>query len=284
MAAPSANLSGKPSPTRVEHVIEDFAGLIPLIIAGGSCLHGLESSVVLLNNEAKELRILRPGKISYNDLFDKIDLYNNKYQENWSIIKSYENNQNKDKLLDLQKEKTKREDESQDKVQSPGMKYRHYAPNIPVLSFPFELLELEEDDFLAEITKITTQKDINNKIALILPAYYAKKLEYKKLENKFIIYPFIAAEKNLLDICNTLSQILFAAFRKLENEGAKCILVPDFYNQEELRGTFADAYHNRLNKACSGSSSSYKQLEFVCTANTCRSPLAEAFCRQLAKK
>ena len=101
IAAPSANLSGKPSPTSAKHVLSDFDGLIPLILDGGSTRHGLESTVIDLTKKTPVL--LRPGAISASQIervIGKINIHPS--------------------LLD-HNVKTK-------KVLSPGMKYRHYAP------------------------------------------------------------------------------------------------------------------------------------------------------------
>lgn len=62
IAAPSANLSGLPSPTRVAHAISDMNGRVPVILDGGDCLVGLESTVVSLAGPVPEL--LRPGGIT----------------------------------------------------------------------------------------------------------------------------------------------------------------------------------------------------------------------------
>ncbi|MDR2166455.1 MAG: threonylcarbamoyl-AMP synthase [Clostridiales bacterium] len=62
IAAPSANISGRPSPTTVEHVLADLGGKVDMILDGGPCRHGLESTVV----DFTELRpkILRPGSVT----------------------------------------------------------------------------------------------------------------------------------------------------------------------------------------------------------------------------
>lgn len=65
VAAPSANRSGRPSPTKAEHVIEDFGDTLP-IVDGGACRVGLESTVLDLSG--KTPAILRPGAISANDI------------------------------------------------------------------------------------------------------------------------------------------------------------------------------------------------------------------------
>ncbi len=62
LAAPSANRSGRPSPTRASHVLEDMEGRIPLILDGGPCEVGLESTVVELSGAT--VRVLRPGGVT----------------------------------------------------------------------------------------------------------------------------------------------------------------------------------------------------------------------------
>jgi L-threonylcarbamoyladenylate synthase len=66
VAAPSANLSGRPSPTRAEHVFADLGGRIPLILDGGPCEKGLESTVLDITGEVPV--ILRPGHVTAADI------------------------------------------------------------------------------------------------------------------------------------------------------------------------------------------------------------------------
>lgn len=107
IAAPSANLSGRPSATNPKHVLDDFNTKIAAVIDGGECPLGIESTVLSLLDENHPL-LLRPGSITQAEL------------ESVLAKKVY--------LLD----KTALKDE---KPLSPGMKYRHYAPNIPVKLF-----------------------------------------------------------------------------------------------------------------------------------------------------
>ncbi len=102
IAAPSANLSGRPSPTTAEHVIEDLSGRIDMIIDGGSCEIGLESSIIDLSGA--EPLILRPGFITKED-FD-------------AVVKNAEY----DRAVISEKP------EKNVVAKAPGMKYRHYAP------------------------------------------------------------------------------------------------------------------------------------------------------------
>ncbi len=100
IAAPSANTSGRPSPTKATHVFEDLNGKIDMIIDGGSCDIGLESTVIDVTGEAPV--ILRPGKISYEDI--------------------------KEFFPDVIYDKHLTEKTPVSKPKSPGMKYKHYAP------------------------------------------------------------------------------------------------------------------------------------------------------------
>ena len=117
IAAPSANLSGKPSPTSAKYVVEDMNGRVDMIIDGGECEIGLESTIVSIDGDA--LTLLRPGAITYDALCCVCDKVNiapavmNKLAEN-------------------------------EKPLSPGMKYRHYAPNAD-----FVLIDGEDSDVLS---------------------------------------------------------------------------------------------------------------------------------------
>ena len=106
VAAPSANISGKPSTTTAQHVYHDHAGKIPLIVDGGACRVGVESTIVDLTEERP--RLLRPGGITPEQLMAVLgDL----------VV---------DKAVTAQIDKD-------EVVKAPGMKYRHYAPAEPVI-------------------------------------------------------------------------------------------------------------------------------------------------------
>ena len=102
VAAPSANLSGRPSPTRAAHVIADLNGRIPYIIDGGECEVGLESTVLDVTGEVPV--ILRPGAITASQITEACGI--------------------KPRLAG---------DSESGAARSPGMKYRHYAPRARVL-------------------------------------------------------------------------------------------------------------------------------------------------------
>ena len=105
IAAPSANTSGKPSPTTANHVLQDMDGKIPLIIDGGPCEFGVESTVVAVGAQPM---ILRPGAVTKGMLEAVIGPVR--------LHKSLLN-----PLIDGEE------------AASPGMKYRHYAPDAQVI-------------------------------------------------------------------------------------------------------------------------------------------------------
>lgn len=108
IAAPSANLSGHPSPTEAAHVIRDLDGRIDMILAAGSCSIGVESTVVRL--EGENLRLLRPGGVTLEELSGCIGASR--------VILDQA-------VTEKLKEGTR--------PASPGMKYRHYAPRARVI-------------------------------------------------------------------------------------------------------------------------------------------------------
>lgn len=117
IAAPSANISGTPSPTTAAHVIDDMSGRVDVIIDGGSCSFGLESTIVKINDDGS-LTLLRPGEITIDDLLKVVS---------------------KVTVADAVTDKLK----EGEVVLSPGMKYRHYAP-----SAPLELLDGDSESII----------------------------------------------------------------------------------------------------------------------------------------
>ena len=130
LAAPSANLSGSPSPTTAQHVMEDMQGRIPAIIDGGSCDVGLESTVITLCTEIPT--VLRPGGVTLEELREVLGEV---------------------KLSDAVLSKLKEGEEAA----SPGMKYRHYAPKAKVY-----LVKAEDKSFC----DFVNSKDAKSTVAL----------------------------------------------------------------------------------------------------------------------
>ncbi len=116
IAAPSANLSGKPSPTSSAHVAQDMDGRVSMILDGGESEIGLESTIVKLDGD--RVTLLRPGGITYDALCMVCD--------NVTVADAVTH-----QLAEGER------------PLSPGMKYRHYAPNAPVV-----LLDGDDDRVL----------------------------------------------------------------------------------------------------------------------------------------
>ncbi|KAF9927811.1 hypothetical protein FBU30_002856 [Linnemannia zychae] len=108
LAAPSANSSGKPSPTLASHVMDDLAGKIPLVIDGGQCSFGIESTVV--DGLRVPPAILRPGGVTFEQIRQL------KGMEGVQVYKKH--------FTDAAMEQA---------PTTPGMKYRHYSPEAEVV-------------------------------------------------------------------------------------------------------------------------------------------------------
>lgn len=132
IAAPSANLSGKPSPTRAIDVYQDLKGRIPLIIDGGSCDIGIESTVIDLSEEVPT--ILRPGFYTYEYIKEILP-----------------NVRLDDSIVDSKKI-----------PKSPGQKYTHYAPKAKMEIF---VGEKASDEILK---KAIDEKEKGKKVGVLI--------------------------------------------------------------------------------------------------------------------
>lgn len=126
LAAPSANISGSPSPTREKHVVDELGGKIDAIIKGGDVSVGIESTVLDLTTEPYIL--LRPGKITFEELQDFLG---------------------KGKVI-------KKEEAKKVAVKSPGLKYKHYSPKAKIHIVKKGELErfIEKSKFTSEVIVI----------------------------------------------------------------------------------------------------------------------------------
>lgn len=137
VAAPSANSSGRPSPTTAAHVMDDMNGKIPLIIDGGMCDVGVESTVLDLCHG--DPVILRPGGITREMISDVL-------QCNVSVAGSV--------LRPLRENET---------ALSPGMRYRHYAPHAVVT-----LVQGTEERVVALLQKLYREQESSGKKTCVL--------------------------------------------------------------------------------------------------------------------
>lgn len=150
IAAPSANISGRPSPTRASHVIEDMDGKISMILDGGNTDVGLESTVIDLSTKIPT--ILRPGAISYEVLRDIIP----ELLEDGNIL------------------------DERIRPRSPGQKYRHYAPKSEMILFKGDIedivknIKLQTHEYISQGKKVgimatkETEEFYNEGLVLVL--------------------------------------------------------------------------------------------------------------------
>ncbi len=157
LAAPSANISGNPSPTTADHVIEDMSGKIDAIVKSHDCTVGVESTVISLVGDTP--RLLRPGAVTHEQLekaIGKVDI--------------------DDAVLSELK--------VGEKAASPGMKYKHYAPKAEVF-----LVEANATQYAEFVNKQTDavavcfSEDIGIEIPLIV--YGSKAEELTLAQNLF---------------------------------------------------------------------------------------------------
>ena len=176
IAAPSANLSGKPSPTCADDVITDLRGRVDMIIDGGECDIGLESTIVKIENDG--LVLLRPGGITY----DALCMVCERVTVATAVTHQLAANE---------------------RPLSPGMKYRHYAPNAPLV-----LLSGAEGDVL----RFLQQEQAEKKCAILC---YEEELPH-------------LAKCNLISVggradLETQAKRLFHSLREADATGAEII-------------------------------------------------------------
>lgn len=151
IAAPSANISGRPSPTTATHVKDDLDGKIKLILDGGSTKIGIESTVIDMTQPTP--MILRPGGISKESIEKEIGkvLFHNS-------------------LIGIDSKKI-------NNYKSPGMKYRHYSPKARVI-----LVEGAENDAKSKIIQLTQKLEAEGKKVSIMTASKSLKLNSEKIQ------------------------------------------------------------------------------------------------------
>ncbi|MCH8494981.1 MAG: threonylcarbamoyl-AMP synthase [Balneolales bacterium] len=191
LVAPSANVSGRPSPTKAEHVHDDFGNSVP-VLDGGDCIVGLESTVLDVRSEP--FRILRPGSITAQMIKDKTGLV----VVEADIMPSE----------DMQ-------------PLSPGMKYTHYAPDTPIRWMTSEemsgnideavlYLILNSSGLTKEMKNVIDFKDDMNRLGKELYDWFRR--SDKTAYNEVAIQPLDVSEKN--DLAKALNNRISKAIKK----------------------------------------------------------------------
>lgn len=207
VAAPSANISGKPSGTNVEDIYQELGDKVDYIVDGGDCNIGVESTVVRVIDEVPH--ILRPGKITAEEIKEVagaviIDEH---------ILGKLEPNA---------------------KVMSPGMKYKHYAPNTKCV------LVYNEDNSI-----------LQNKMKEIIDDCFSKEQKPLVMCLADNVQYFKELYQNKLDILDMgvsledMSKNIFTDLRKADNYNADLIVI-----QGVATDGLGLAIMNRLFRAC----------------------------------
>lgn len=210
IAAPSANISGRPSPTNAQDAYEDLNGKLEYIIDGGKSDVGVESTIV--SWDGKKLRLLRPGGVSLEDISTVLENNRIYIDIDTSAIEDLHN---------------------QEVALAPGMKYKHYAPKATVdIIYGKSIKE--------KIEYFTDSLSSSRKIGL----YISSELHSELLANNLIkpdmeVIVFSDSNKH-----EEAANGLFEAFREFDR------LACDNIQAEELvEVEIGTAYMNRLRKA-----------------------------------
>lgn len=301
VAAPSANLSGSPSPTRAMHVMDDMYGYIYAVIDGGDSDFGLESTVVDCTGDAPV--ILRPGAVTADAILK---------------VTGYECSTGK-----LAEGETPK---------APGMKYRHYAPNanVEIINLPdkteitgdeldgedhYEIPEIDLEalsdeekqkvfdiaaPFIFRVKSILAESPVM-RIGIFCGA--ETEAAFKKLNDKIMLSHLEFFTYGRSTDVSAASHFLFEGLRDLDIQDVGTILCQGFTGNGVSR-----AYMNRLGKAAlktgevtAGMQPDKRRLRtslplyyfdetytmsvlFVCDDNKCLSPACETFLRDLIWK
>lgn len=246
LAAPSANASTKPSPTAASHVRDDLDGRIELILDGGNCDVGVESTVVDgLCEDGGPPVVLRPGGVSLEEL---------RAVPGWEgTVKGYRD----------ESEEGKAAKEGGKGPRAPGMKYKHYSPKARVVLFEAKS-GCNSQQLEGEIKALEMSKGVVGVIRTLRwePATgqqtgqveVLKQVETENGESDlgYKISSSVLDGRKVLDIAlgldtKMVAQGLFSALRELDREGADMIFVEGVEDKDDI----AAAVMNRLRKAAS---------------------------------
>ncbi|MGL4695339.1 L-threonylcarbamoyladenylate synthase [Enterococcus larvae] len=198
LVGPSANTSGKPSPTTAEHVLHDLKGKIAGVLEGGSAEIGVESTVLDLTDSSSEPTILRPGAVTKEALEKVIG------------------NVRIDQHLLSEKETPK----------APGMKYKHYSPEVPVW-----IVQNTPEDWSKAIKWAADQK--------LKVGIFAGEEILQLFDG-----PLIEGYSFGMNTVEQAAKQLFSGLRALDETDVELIFAPAFPETG-----LGEAYMNRLKKA-----------------------------------
>ena len=264
VSAPSANPSGKPSPTDGKHVIEDLTGKIDMIIDSGPVNIGLESTV--LDVSRTPAVILRPGGVTRESIAEVIGAENVIL---WSEPQSGSDREPQSGSDREPQSGSDREPQSGSDREpgfrpvSPGMKYRHYAPDAPMLLFDGNTKNVVL--WMGLYIQSNFKKD--EKIGVLATDRVLSRLGGKLPENA------AALSLGNPDMPEAAARALYDALRAFDKIG-----VTKIYGELYGGGGIGAAVKDRMTRASGANviNADDPAILFVCSGNTCRSAMAEA--------
>jgi len=212
IAAPSANSSGRPSPTLASHVIEDLSGKIDLIINGGATDVGLESTVLDMTSIPPS--ILRPGAVTLEQLREELD----EVELDPALISR--------KNINIT-------------PKSPGVKYKHYSPKADLF-----VVEGEPGKVINKINELIADYTKKGIKVGILATEQTKDFYNKPVYNKSVCDEPVVISMGDRDHPDMIASNLFNCFRELDHKNMQVILA------EAINKTgIGLAVMNRMNNA-----------------------------------
>ena len=241
VAAPSANISGSPSPTTFEAVFSDLEGKVDYVVDGGAAGIGVESTVLDISGPVA--RVLRPGGLSVEDLAQVLG------------------------------EVQVASEISSGAALSPGMKYKHYAPKAALF-----LAAGEPSEQRAAIVVGALKALISGKRVAIL-ASLENEPGYSRLSDSFAGSLSVLALGSRTDLAPVAAR-LFSSLRYADSLGADVVFAESF-PEAGLGLAIQNRLHRASGgrKTPSARKSIFSVL-MVCSGNTCRSPMAEGILRR----
>lgn len=234
LAAPSANASTKPSPTAARHVADDLEGRVELVLDGGACGVGVESTVV--DGLCSPPVVLRPGGVSMEEL---------RSVEGWEgVVKGYKD--------------ASEVGENGVGPRAPGMKYKHYSPRARVVLYEART-GARGEDVLGELKRVEGPRDVIGVVRTHrwerLPGDEVGSEEGDldgEADLSYEIHTSVIDGSRVLDISlgqdsRMVAQGLFSALRELDRKGADVIFIEGIEDKDDI----AAAVMNRLRKAAS---------------------------------
>jgi L-threonylcarbamoyladenylate synthase len=201
VAAPSANLFSRPSPTRASHVLDDLAGRIDLVVDGGATQVGVESTVLDLSGEVPT--ILRPGAVSIDMLRE---------------------------ILPLVEHRASSRAPSPTAMKSPGLLERHYSPRAPLTVY-------DGSDGVARLVRdaCTSMAD-GQRLGIMAADEDRDALSDVERHGARATIAYLGSERDL----PTVASRLYAAIRELDASGVDRILARGFPGDDGLAAAIRD--------------------------------------------